>query len=281
MKSIFTIHQKTIEFEKYNEPYYLLPVGDIHRYAPLCDEPRYLEFLDWAKNKPRKLILGMGDYDDMLSTSERFVLNTNHLHESTRESLNDIYKLRVRNFAKEWDVFKEDEILGLMEGNHYTNLIGDFTSTQYLAHSLNTKYLGVSSFIRLHFNHKTRNCRSKVDIWAHHGLGAAKKIGGSLNRVEDMATMSDADILLMGHDHKKSAGFLTTMTLNTGRGALKLEQRKRLIARTGSFLKSYVNGKDSYVAGRCLSPADLGAIKIELTPRLKDKTQYIDIHVSL
>jgi len=281
---IFTIHHKEIIFDEYNEPYYLLPIGDIHRFAPLCDEERYLDYLEWVKTKKRKLILGMGDYDDLASTSERMILSNKNLHESTIETLDDFYKSQTDKFIEEWKPFKDD-VIGLVEGNHYAELVGGFTSTQYMSSQLSCKYLGVSSFIRLSFRQKNRNAKSKVDIWVHHGKGASKKVGGSLNRVEDMAMAADADIYLMGHDHKKSAAFITQMKLGQGGGHLKLRQSKKLLARTGSFLQSYVDNKKSYIADACMSPSDLGSIKIELTPRQTAKKDggldYIDIHVSI
>ena len=281
---IFTIHHKEVVFDEYNEPYYLLPIGDIHRFAPLCDEERYLEYLEWAKTKKRKLILGMGDYDDLASASERHLLHNRNLHDSSIETLDNFYKSQTDRFIDEWKPFKDD-IIGMVEGNHYAELVGGFTTTQYMCNELSCKYLGVSSFIRLSFRPKNRKTRSKVDIWVHHGKGASRKVGGSLNRVEDMAMSADADIYLMGHDHKKSAAFITQMQLNNGGGNLKLSQKKKLLARTGSFLKGYVPGKKSYVADMALNPADLGTIKIELTPRRLQKsagdTDYIDIHVSI
>ena len=89
----------------------------------------------------------------------------------------------------------------------------------------------------------------------------------------------------MGHDHKKSAAFITQMKLNDGQGTFKLIQKKKLLARTGSFLRGYVPEKKSYVADACMSPSDLGTVKIELTPRRVYKgkldNQHIDIHVSI
>ena len=74
---IFTIHEFEIPISSFNEPIYLIPFGDVHRSAPLCHTEKWLEFLDWAKNKKRCYFLGMGDYDDLASASERMNLNKN------------------------------------------------------------------------------------------------------------------------------------------------------------------------------------------------------------
>ena len=154
------------------------------------------------------------------------------------------------------------------------------------------KYLGVSSFIRLSFHYSTHHFH--IDIWAHHGKGASRLIGGSLNRVQQMGEAAEADIYLMGHDHKKTVGLVTKLKLGEGTGGnkqeIKLHHKKQLYARTGSFLKGYESDQVSYVADMALSPTDLGVIKIELTPRRISKQEnkkvisdyfYCDIHASI
>jgi predicted phosphodiesterase len=282
----FTIHKFEIEFENYNEPIYLFPFGDVHRTAPNCDEERWLEFLDWAKHKKRAYFLGMGDYLDLASTSERVILGNKNLHDSTLTTLDGHYEVETIRFWNEIK-FMQDRIIGLVEGNHYGEFQSGITTTQYLAQKMKCKYLGVCSFIRLIIKQKgAHRGYNSLDICVHHGKGASTMVGGSLNRVEKMLFGFDADIYLMGHDHKKSCSYVPTMHLSRGGGkALRLHQKKKLIARTGSFLKGYVDGKKSYVADGAMNPTDLGTIKIELTPKRKQfngkQEQYIDIHTSI
>ena len=281
---LFTIHKFDIYFDNYNEPVYLFPFGDIHRSSPSCDIERWLNFLEWAESKPRAYFLGMGDYDDIASTSERAILNNKNLHDSTLKTLDEHYREHTEIFYKEIG-FMRGKLIGLIEGNHYQELQSGITTTQLLAEKMGCKYLGVSSFIRLVLHKKGRTTPQSIDIWAHHGKGAARKVGGSLNKVEDMITAANADIYLMGHDHKKTVGYVPTLELKDGRGGLRLQSKKKLIARTGSFLIGYESGKISYVADMALNPTDLGVIKIELTPRRteKDKKEEykIDIHTSI
>jgi len=282
---IFTIHKFIIEYDKHDEPIYLFPFGDIHRSSSNCDVDRWLEFLEWAKKKKRSYFLGMGDYDDFSSGSERLILGNKNLHDSTLDTLDGLYEtntIRIYNEIK----FMNGRLIGLIEGNHYGEFQSGITTTQYLAQKLKCKYLGVSSFIRLVLKHKTRRNWMSIDIWAHHGKGGSRKVGGSLNRVEDMCFAASADIYLMGHDHRKSCAYVSTMELSKGgTRVLHLHQKKKLLGRTGSFLKGYVPDKKSYVADLALNPTDLGVLKIELTPRRiyrgkKDET-YMDIHTSI
>ena len=276
--SIFTIHKFVIPVRKLNEPIYLIPFGDIHRFAPLCDVDAWLEFLDWAKGKKDSYFLGMGDYDDLASYSERKALLHACLHESTQITLDELYMERTRKLVKEIE-FMRGRLIGLLEGNHHGVLQSGMTTTQMMCDKLNCKYLGVSSFIRLLFVHGSK--KYALDIWCHHGRGAARLAGGSINTVEQMASIADADIYLMGHDHKKGAVPLSKLYLEDTR----LRQKKILLGRTGSFLRGYVPDQPSYVAKAQLKPCDLGVIKIELTPRRNKKNgeddYYVDIHCSV
>lgn len=189
--SIFTVHRFAINVEKLNEPIYLIPFGDMHRFAPLCDVEKWFDFLKWAKTKPNSFYLGMGDYDDLASFSERKALLQACLHESTQMTLDELFTSRVNRLYDEIS-FMQGRLIGLIEGNHHGILQSGMTTTQMMCDKLKTKYLGVSSFIRLSFAYGHK--RASVDIWAHHGKGASRLLGSSLNTVEQMEAIADADI---------------------------------------------------------------------------------------
>jgi len=280
--SIFTIHKVDIEVTEISKPIYLIPFGDIHRYTSLCDVDKWKEFLEWAKAKERAYFLGMGDYDDLASFSERKILQDYSLHESTKETLDEIYDKRAKKLAGEIE-FMKGRVIGLIEGNHYGHLQSGTTTTQIMCNELQCKYLGVSSFIRLSFHYGLK--KASIDIWAHHGRGASRLVGGSLNTVQQMSDTAYADIYLMGHDHKKSVAMRNRLSLGSGGRDLRLHSKKVLLGRTGSFLRGYVPDSSSYIVRAALSPTDMGVIKIELTPKREQKGDndlfYVDIHSSI
>ena len=282
--SIFTIHRYDIEVNEgqLNKPVYLIPFGDIHRFASLCDVDKWYEFLEWAKSKPHAYFLGMGDYDDLVSCSERKELMIAALHDETRATLEEIYANRTNRLIKEIE-FMRGRLIGLMEGNHHGIFQTGMTTTQMMCDKLKCKYLGISTFIRLSFHrgHKT----SSIDIWTHHGRGASRLVGGSLNSVQQMIDSAEADIYLMSHDHKKPCALKNRLVLTSGRGGLELSHKKVLMARCGSFLKGYVPNHPSYIARAAMSPTDMGVVKIELTPKRDKRNKkdlfYVDIHASI
>jgi len=284
---IFTLHRYEIEVKKLNEPIYLIPFGDVHRDSSMCNVEKWHEFLGWAKKKQRCLFLGMGDYVDLASTSERALLGNKLLHDSTLETLNQIYIKHSAKFVKEID-FMRGKLIGLIEGNHYGQLDNGTTTTQRMCDSLNTKYLGCMSVIRLSISYGHK--RTSIDIVAHHGRGAGRMLGSSLNGVQKMAETVHGNIYLQGDDHRKLVGMTTKLDVeSTKTGGITLRHMKQIFLRTGSFLDSHVDGRASYVVDANMNPTDLGVVKIELTPKLLSRAGgkecagmfYCDIHASI
>lgn len=281
--SIFTLYQYRIRVDQLGEPIYLIPLGDIHRHTKLCDVDKWHEFLEWAKSKQLIYFFGMGDYDDLMSTSERNALKTANFHDQTIESLEDIYNGFIDDLYNEIS-FMQGKMIGMIEGNHYSVFDTGITSTQKLCEKLKCKYLGSTAFVRLYFDYRDTGQTKTIDIWAHHGKGAARLIGGSLNTVQQMGEQAQADIYLMGHDHKRSAGMSSKLYLSESQGNMILKHRKQLYIRTGSFLRGYVDGQPSYVAKKLLNPSDLGVVKIELMPKKKSSNNDnldIDLFASI
>ncbi len=101
----------------------------------------------------RCLFLGVGDYLDGFSTSERAVLKDGKLHESTRENLEGMQNGRVKLLAKELS-FMKGHLAGLMNGNHYAEFQDGTNSDQRLARELDCLYLGAQTFVRLTLTHR-------------------------------------------------------------------------------------------------------------------------------
>lgn len=281
----YTVWRYEIQYDKPNEPIYLIPFGDVHKSSPMHSKEKWQDFLAWAKTKKRCYFLGMGDYQDLGSSSERTILGNPNLHESTYKTLEQLYLAQVKAFAKDID-FMKGRLIGLIEGNHYGVFSNGINTDQKLCELMGCKYLGVNSLIRLVLKPKSKhNIAMSVDIFAHHGRGGSRTSGASMNPVERMMDIADAQIYLMGDNHQKGIVPKSRIKLS-GQHNLISKQYKVLLIRTGSFLESYEDGQQSYVVDMNLPPTDLGVVKIELTPRCKrieggKRDEYIDIHASI
>lgn len=281
---LFTTHFVEIECEL-GKPIYLIPFGDIHRDSDMFADSHWRDFLSCAKEKAsRALFLGMGDYSDGVSTSERIVLGDDRLHETTKATMKDVYKGVVKTLVNELS-FMRGHLIGMLGGNHYFDFGNGSTTDHELASALNTKFLGVCSFIRVSLRFKDRpNTRTSFDIFAHHGKGAGTLPGSTFNTIEKMSTTAIADFYLMGHDHKKGAIPSTPRLILSSTGPntqLNVRERTPWLGRTGSFLKAYENDRVSYNVDAARSPCALGWIEFEIVPvRVqKDGRDFIDLRV--
>lgn len=262
---LFVVHEVRIK-AKIGEPVTLMPFGDVHRDSNLHALGEWKEFLAHAKKKKNAIFLGMGDYSDGLSTSERTVIGCGGLHDTTHKSLEKLYRGHTENFAKEIG-FMRGRLLGLMGGNHYVSFSDGTNSDNMLCGLMGAKFLGVCSFVRLVFDFEERSKSVSIDIFAHHGKGGGQTPGATFNTIEKMMAGADADIYLMGHDHRKGCIPSTPrLRLVSNSGAPTVQEREPWLGRTGSFLKAYEPGEVSYNVDAGRSPCALGWIEFELTP---------------
>lgn len=264
---LFTTHRVEVEAE-INKPFKIIPFGDIHRDSDLHSDSHWNEFLKYAKQQNNALFLGMGDYTDGVSTSERIVLNDTNIHDTTKTTLKNVYQGVTKTLVNELS-FMRGRMIGCLGGNHYFDFGNGDTTDHVLAAALGTKFLGVCSFIRLSMRFKGRGAKNSLDIFAHHGKGGGSLPGSTFNTLEKMATTAVADFYLMGHDHKKGCiPSSPRLTLSSaGKNAeLCVREKTPWLGRTGSFLKAYEDGKTSYNVDAGRSPASLGWIEFEVTP---------------
>ena len=279
---LFSTHAVNIE-AKMNEPFSIIPFGDIHRESPNFADAEWDKFLAYAKPKKNAYFFGMGDYTDGCSTSERQTLMNGNLHDTTKETMKNVYKGVTANLANELS-FMRGRIIGMLGGNHFYQMDNGENTDHILAHALNAKYLGVCALVRIivQANH---NRNHTIDIFAHHGKGGGKTVGAVFNSVDDMQRVADADLYLMGHTHGKGAMAshprLRISRCSTKDGKPVIRSRTPYLGRTGSFLKTYEAGRKAYGVDALYPACSLGTIEFEYTLRRTCKgdedESYLDV----
>jgi len=152
----------------------------------------------------------------------------------------------------------KDKCLGLLSGNHEWRLEDRYgiDLVKILADRLGAEAYGPMAFIELWLN----KSEVPVLIFATHGHYGGRKVGGAINRIQDLAAYFDADIYLMGHVHRRAVHKEEYLTAREG----KLVQGARIFGLTGTFLRSYVTGMETYVERRILAPSRIGTITIRV-----------------
>lgn len=265
---IFETHTFPVKFASQTKPVHLIFFGDVHWGHPMFSMDTWKRFVKTYKDRDDCVFLGMGDYQDVMSSSERRAMAqaSSQLHEGSVELIDTLMTERMDQFTEQirW---MGDRLIGLVEGNHYYHFIDSETSTQKMARELKAKYLGVTAVVRL--NLAVSGCLMNCDIFAHHGRAGGQLAGSPFNTVEKMQFGMDADIYAMGHDH--SIGCLPKARMipqfNKASGELEIHERRTLLIRSGSFLRGYAKGKASYIADSGLNPKPLGWVDVEMQLR--------------
>jgi hypothetical protein len=265
MDGIFTTDIQNVKIKDLSTILKIIPFGDIHRDSHNCDVGRWQNFLKKAKQEDDEntRYIGIGDYFDFASYSERKQFRSAKLHESTIIKFDEMIRKDVANLACEMG-FMKGRIIGLISGNHEWDYMDSTNATQDLCERLQCKYLGNLTYVRLRISIASRkSVRSCIDIFAGHGKSSGKLVGTSFNRVDDMKTVApSSDIYIMGHDHKKGA--IPTSSLEfDGNHTLRPKQKRQWLVRSGSFLKGYEIESPSYIVSSISRPCDLGVVRIE------------------
>ena len=257
---VFRVAEYTVTVPRFGDTVTFIPWGDVHREAKHFSTARWRDFLKFAKSAENPVYLGMGDYFDFGSTSERHALQNAALHEDTRRTISLMLQDKCKAFADEIG-FMAGRLVGLLDGNHDMRFeleTGQTTTmSDYTASLLGVPFLGVASLCGLSI--KASTSVASVDIYAHHGLGGGATVGGSINRVAKMAEYVDARLFLMGHSHDRGIMPLQSRIRRVP-GKFKVREETRLAGRTGSFLKCYEHGESSYNVDAGRAPANLGWI---------------------
>lgn len=260
-------------------PIVVAPIGDLQwagRRGPTA-----LDTLKRHIDRCLKLnayFIGMGDYTDFLSPSNRQRLRGAALYDTALDAIDDaaldlvqeIFHLALRPTKGRW--------LGMLEGHHFAALETGETTDQRLCQLLNARHLGTVAYVRLQFD--IGGTRSNVTLWAHHGVGGGQSRGAALNKLASIASgWEGADIFLMGHTNKVSHDkFPRPYPRWHGREAPDLVHRDIHLVNTGGFNKSYIVGatqgrvpRDGYAAKGAMNPVSLCAPIIHITPRIGSK----------
>jgi hypothetical protein len=278
---LFTVHSFKIPM-RYNKPFRIVFFGDVHWDSPNHARGKWNEFLRYARTLKDAWFFGMGDYLDSTSTTERECLGhiSPKMHETFRNDVAALQLEKCERFAKEIS-FMRGRIIGMLNGNHYFQFASGINSDQTICELVGAKYLGVCSFTRLTFECGGRG--HTRDIFAHHGAGAARLIGGSINRVQQMAEGVEADIYAMGHDHKRGAvPAQPRLFLRQRIGSeLVVEQREPIVLRSGSYLASYENNVVNYNVDACRAPSSLGHVEILVNVKRVDCKKLAEVDVEM
>jgi hypothetical protein len=263
-------------------PIVLMPIGDIQYTGK--NGSTAIDTLKRCIDRCLKedgYFVGLGDYTDFASPSNRQRLRSAALYDTAQQVLADkalelimeLYDVALKPTTGRW--------IGVLEGHHWETLTTGETTDQRLAQMLQAPFLGTSAMVRLQIT--VNNTRANIVIWAHHGTGGGAKACAPLNKLENISPYwGGVDVFLMAHTTKSPVVPINRVEARWhGREAPELVHRKVYFVSTGGFAKAYTAGtkfgntpRGGYAEQRMLPPAVLGAPLIKIVPRMSTKTTH-------
>ena len=259
------------------KPMKIVPLGDLQVGSEGFGDSRFKRFMDEALRQDAYFI-GMGDYSDFLSPSNRTKLKNAGLYD-TAQGLIEEWHMAQLDKIKELLRPTKGRWLGLLQGHHYYEFDPSTTTDTELARFLEAPFLGDCAMMRVSFTQPSGKGKPRVQsstIWAHHGAGSGVSAASALTKLERYAGYVDADVMMMGHQSKR--GYLPKprigLSRNIRRGIPELVSKTQHLVSTGSWLEGYKVGsapfrgrpQGSYVEKAMMVPVSLGGMVVTLIP---------------
>jgi len=255
----------------------ICPIGDI-QWSGDRDDIAYdhlEEHIALCLKQPDPLFIGLGDYIDFASPSNREALQQARLYDTARKVIANASKALVDDLYHRLLAPTRGKWLGLTQGHHHHPLILDpkkpeqtVDSDEYLAGLLKAPFSEEFALIKLEFGSDEHT----VTFLAYHGSGSSVFPWGPLTRMYRLTPNFLVDFMLMGHQTKLSkTAFDRVHFPDTGPN--RLEHRSIRLISTGGWSKGYVSGKATYVSRAAMSPVALGQPLVHIRPRFRTSTE--------
>jgi hypothetical protein len=263
-----------IHLKKATQEVTICPLGDI-QWAGDEEDLAYdhlVEHMEVCLDSPTPLFVGMGDYIDFASPSNRMRLEQSQLYDTAKKVIRDATKGLVDDLYHRLLKPTKGKWAGLVEGHHHHQaVVGRLKdgsevyqdSDVYLSKLLDARYLEEFGIVKLMF--PGGGTFTMVVI---HGSGNSVFPWGPLNKLYRIAPNFHADLLLMGHQTKIAKGGFDRVIF-PDEGPDRLEHMNIKLVGTGGWTKGYVNGRRTYISQAALNPVTLGQPMIHLRPRFR------------
>jgi hypothetical protein len=244
-----------------SEPFTIVPIGDVQLMAASIHSGKSVNVSGFKKHLryiedtyPNPLYLGMGDYIDFMSPSNRDSVKKSKIYDQSREYI-DQAALELSVQFLDLVEHTRGRWLGILTGHHFHEFAHGTTTDQYIAGELDAPYLGRVAHLSIRFRNSNGKTDGRLNIWAHHGEGARKYPAGKI--VDNIAPhWPEVDLFFMGHMHESDSARIARFTVDN---AGDIVQRNSLAVVTGAWLEPVTAGVGSYIENQMLRPRATGA----------------------
>ena len=242
-----------VDLEKKDDDFSVRPIGDIHVGNQGFNRKKFEKDIMKLAKLYNFFTIGMGDYiDNIMAWAQGGVDKRWNPETVERDRMTTDEQAE---YFTSWWKFVADKCWGMLSGNHEWKTISQQRFKKEFCHPIDPNdhsktlyqndYLGRMCIILLKVRYKKKVIK-EFQILALHGGDAGMRQGGVINRLEDIASSFELiDLGLMGHSHTTWTTTLNVMSLNKYHKTLN--ERKMILASTGTYLNTYTKGVDSYI----------------------------------
>lgn len=258
-------------------------IGDIHFGHVGCCHSTIKRDVKAAAADPFGRVILMGDILDAVAVTDKrwsfSSLDPECFHPidepgDRRQFTNGVINRQI-SMAYEYLKPLKGKIDAFLTGNHEETLVSkaNFDPLEVLAEKLEFNNYKAAYNVGIRYTFEGygkgdgKNTTNWVlDVAATHGSGGGRKSGGKVNRVEDTGLwLTSADIVAMGHVHKKNAGTQSILTFPRHKH-FTVKEKEQWCILTGSYLRGYHVGSGSQYTERWgMQPTSIGGMMAEVT----------------
>ncbi len=236
------------------ESLYVIPISDAHIGDPRFNLHKLQGYLEWILSRPNAYTVLNGDILD--AAIEGSVGDTYDATMTTGEAI---------KYAKQLFMPLKDRILGVTEGNHEARITRKtgVSPMDMLAAFLDVPFDASGLLLKVRFGKQKNGKKLAYSIYATHGHGGGRTIGGKANNLGRLGSIVIADCYTQGHIH-------TAMTYQDAIYIPDLRNNNIMLHR-----RSYVSSGSfvdwgGYAQRQSYTPGRLGSARIRLDGRVRD-----------
>ncbi len=250
-------------------------LGDIHAGTIHCVEKDIKEKIREIKETKDAYWVGMGDYAEFITPSDR------RFDPSQKAVADWVEQDNIAETQTKWvvDLFSpiKDKCLGLLYGNHEESIrkFNHDNVQKNICERLGVSNLGFSCFLKLKTHRNTQSDVRNYRCALTHGASSAITEGAKLMALMRWMKSTEADIYAYAHIHDYMPKSLSRMAVSD---AGKIKARVSIGATTGSWFRTYTQGIiASYGEMKCYPPTEICCAVFTIDP----EHDFVDVNRSI
>lgn len=228
---------RIVNFEVDSNEIQIVPLADLHIGSPQCDENLIKEVTEYIANTPNCYTLLNGDIVDNNVRN-----SVGSVFEQTMSPADQV--VRATYYLKE--IAEKKKIINITVGNHEARSEKDtglspmdllLAKLMSYDNTLNDRYCvdGAFTFLSMRTEKVAKKQYPCFTIFNLHGNGSGAKIGGKIQRLDDMSSVIQANVYIRSHTHIPETHRGVHFSVSSQRKTVHEEQC--VFVNTNAFLK--------------------------------------------